>query len=136
MPSDLIGGSGNDSVVDSSRIVYLLPHLMCYKLFHSCIGSCSSAIQAFPAVKTILISPRIGRTSPGPPPEVVGLDQNSQELELVFLGFEEPDRIIPVEAGHAEALVPVGDGLEHLLDGEVAERVGGDVFADLIHGVG
>jgi hypothetical protein len=30
----------------------------------------------FPGGKTYTISPRIGRTSPGPPPEVEGLDQN------------------------------------------------------------
>jgi len=56
---------------------YLQSHLTCDKLLQSCIGSSSSLpIGAFPGVRTYIIFPRIGRTSPGPPPEAEGLWKN------------------------------------------------------------
>jgi hypothetical protein len=53
---------------------YLQSHRTCDKLCQSCIGSSSSSpLRGFPGGRTYNISPRIGRTSPGPPLEAVGL---------------------------------------------------------------
>jgi hypothetical protein len=52
---------------------YLQSHRTCVRLVQSCIGFSSCPTRGFPGGKTYFISPRIGRTSPGPPPEVEGL---------------------------------------------------------------
>ena len=56
---------------------YLQSHLTCGRLVQSCIGSSSFCRKkGLLRRKSLFFSPRIGRTSPGPPPEVEGLDQN------------------------------------------------------------
>ena len=56
---------------------YLQSHLTCDKLAQSCIGSSPLLpFRSFPGGRTYFISPQIGRTSPGPPPEAVGLVNN------------------------------------------------------------
>ena len=55
---------------------YLQSHRTCDKLVQSCIGSSSFTSRGFPGGRAYFISPRIGRTYPGPPPEAEGLDQN------------------------------------------------------------
>jgi len=56
---------------------YLQSHLTWDKLSQSLIGSSStSPLWGSPGGRTYFISPRIGRTSPGPPAELVGLAWN------------------------------------------------------------
>ena len=61
---------------------YLQSHLTCDKLCQSCIGSSSSSAKNtdFPGGRTYFISRRNGRTFPGPPPEVEGLDQTKKKF--------------------------------------------------------
>ena len=81
-------------------------HCTCDKLVQSCIGSSSFPSRGFPGGRAYFISPRIGRTYPGPPPEAEGLDQNlgfrcqvfglwmNEFFSLVAEGEQDPIRII------------------------------------------
>src|SRR5207249_518386 len=59
----------------------------------------------------------------------------AEEGELRRILLREPDLVLPAEAGMAEAAVVTADRLQHAFQGEVADRVRGEVAADLLHPV-